>query len=92
MQAVVRMCEPAAQQPDGGAGEPAAADGKASQAAASPELVERLASELGSLLGDEESDIEPILAPEVRVPQGPDCFVACVYPFAGLEACQPAGQ
>jgi hypothetical protein len=55
----VRTCQPARQQasPDGDAAQRSATDS---------ELVQRLTSELGMLLGDEEGDPDPLFSPEVR--------------------------
>lgn len=65
-QAVVRTCQPAQQRasPDGDAAQRPAAD---------PELVQRLTSELGMLLGDEEGDPEPLFSPEVCT-----CAIVCL--------------
>lgn len=49
------MCESPQQQASPGA----------EQAAAAPELIQRLVSELGLLLGDDEAEMDALLSPEV---------------------------
>lgn len=50
----------------------AANSGSSPASAASPDLIERLVSELGILLGDDDAELDPIISPEVS-----DRFLFC---------------